>query len=115
MKKIIIFLLLIVFAFCHIDEAKREELRQRRKEEMKHLAECLLKHPNTSEELKKAIKESPDDDIIRALHPHDHKLEQSDKDLIRECRREAFRARHEEMRRAEHIKMHERRPRPDDL
>ena len=61
MKKIIIFLLLIVFAFCHIDEAKREELRQRRKEEMKHLAECLLKHPNTSEELKKAIKESPDD------------------------------------------------------
>ena len=115
MRKIIIFLLLIVFTFCHIDEAKREELRQRRKEEMKLQAECLLKNPNTSEELKKAIRESPEDDIKRALHPHDHKLEESDKNIIRECRREAHRTMHEERRRAEHKKMHEKKPHPGDL
>ena len=115
MRQVIIFVLLIVFAFCRIDEAKREELRQRRKEEMKLQAECLLKNPNTSEELKKAIRESPEDDIIRALHPRDHKLEQSDRDIIRECRREAHRAIHEERIKAELKNKHEKKPHPGDL
>ena len=109
MKKIFIFLILIVFSFCHLDEAKKEEFRKRRREEMKYLADCLLKNEKTSEALKQAIKDSPEDDIIRALHPHGHKLDQSDEDIIRECRRESIKARHEEFRRAEHIKMHERR------
>ena len=115
MKKLFIFLILIVFSFCHLDEAKKEELRQRRKKEMKMLADCLLKSEKASEGLKQAIKNSPEDDIMRALHPHDIKLEQSDKDAIRQCRKESIKARHEEFRKAEHIKMHERKHHPNDL
>ena len=44
MKKIIIFLILISFSLCRLDPAKLEEIKQRRKEEMKLIAECLLKN-----------------------------------------------------------------------
>ena len=48
MKNILIFLILISLVFC-IDEARREEMRQRRQMEMKYLADCLLKNERISE------------------------------------------------------------------
>ena len=68
MKKILFFLLLITFAFCHIDEAKREEMRQRRNKEMKYVAECLLKKDGISKELRQSIENSSDEDLMRAIH-----------------------------------------------
>ena len=115
MKSILIFLVLITFSFCHISQAKIEEMRKRRKEEMKLMVDCLLKNENTSEELKNAIRNSTEEDYIRAIHHSGHKLEKNDKEVIRLCRKEAIKARHEEFRKADFFKMHEREPHHADL
>ena len=122
MRNILFFLLLITFALCHIDEAKREEMRQRRNKEMKYVAECLLKKDGISKELRQSIENSSDEDLMRAIHIP--RLEKSDKDLIRECRKESIRAIHDDFRRMEEEKIRERHhhhhhdhphPHPNDL
>ena len=108
MKKIIICLILISFALCQPDPAKIEEIKKRRKEEMKILAECLLKSETASEKLKNAIKESPEDDVMRAIHHSRDELDNNDRDAIRECRRQAFEASHEKFKRDDILKRHEK-------
>ena len=58
MKKALIFLILISFSLCHLSPEKIEEIKQRRKEQMKLVAECLLRNENISEELKTSIREN---------------------------------------------------------
>ena len=101
MKKIIIFLILISFILCRLDPAKLEEIKQRRKEEMKLIAECLLKNENTDEELKKSIRENKDFDLVKALRPKGRRLNKSDLEIIKQCRREILKAK------AENLKMEE--------
>jgi hypothetical protein len=108
MKKIFIFLTLIVFSFCHLDEAKIEEIKKRRKQEMKYIAECLLENPNTSEKLKISIKKSSEDDLIRAIYPPRDKLDKNDIDIIRVCRKQAYKSRNEDFRKKELIKNKEK-------
>ena len=90
MKSTLIFLILIAFAVCEITDEKREEIRKRRREHDKYLAECLLKNDTISEELRKKLKESSDDDIRKALHPArgERMLDKNERDAIRKCRRE---------------------------
>ena len=115
MKTILIFLVLVSFSFCRINQAKMEEMKKRRKEEMKYMVDCLLKNENTSKELKKAIENSTEDDYIRAIHHSGYKLDKNDKELIRLCRKEAIKARHEEFRKADFFKKHEKEPHHPDL
>ena len=103
MKKFFIFLLLITFSTCHLDKAKIEEIKKRRKEEMKYTAKCLLENPNTSEKLKISIKNSSEDDLIRVIYPQRDKLDKNDINIIRECRRQAVKSRNEGFRRGEYI------------
>ena len=98
MNKIIIFLIVISFIVCQPSKDKIEEMRQRRKDDDKNIADCILKNENTSAELKKLIEENKDEDLIKVLHPRDHKLERGDLDIIRKCRKEIFDKRREEIR-----------------
>ena len=90
MKSSLIFLILIAFAICEITEERREEIKKRRREHDKYLAECLLKNDTISEELRKKLKESSDDDIRKALHPTrgEHVLDKNEREAIRKCRRD---------------------------
>ena len=118
MKKILFFLILIVFAVCQPSKEKIEEMRQKRKEHERQIAECILKSPDASPEFKKLIEENKDKDLIRALHPRDHKLEKSDHDVVRNCRREMLDKRREEHRRErdmERDRKHRRHHDPPDL
>ena len=110
MKKILFFLILIVFAVCQPSKEKIEEMKKRRKEHDKQMAECILNSPDASPEFKKLIEENKDGDLIRALHPRDHKLEKNDHDVMRNCRREMLDKRREEHRREreERLREHKR-------
>ena len=90
MRSSLIFLILISFAICEISEERREEIRKRRREHDKYLAECLLKNDTISEDLRKKLKESSDEDIRKALHPArgERMLDKNERDAIRKCRRE---------------------------
>ena len=99
MKTILLFLILLVFVGCPPSKEKIEEMKIKRKERDKKIEECLLKSEIASEDLKKKIKEKKDEDLIRILYPHGHELDKSDKDAIRDCRREVFRQEHSQMNR----------------
>ena len=107
MKKIFIFLILIVLSFCHLDKAKKEELKQRRRESNKFLAECLLKNEKTSEKLKQEIKDTPEDNIENVIYHRHHELDKKDIDIIRQCRRESVKIRNEEHKKVRQTKMQE--------
>ena len=109
----IIFLVLLSFIISQPSEARREEMRQRRREQDKQLAECILNNTQTSPELKKLIEENKDN-IMKALHPRDHKLEKSDRGIIRNCRREQFDKRREEIRQRREQE-HREHPNHDNL
>ena len=96
MNKVLIFLVLISFIICQPSEAKREEMRQKRKRERDHkLMECILSNNQTSPTLKKLIEENKEENLRKALRPKDHKLEISDRVIIRNCRKELFDKRRE--------------------
>ena len=88
MKKIIIFVALVMFVVAQPSEERREEIRQRRREHDKVIAECILKSEAASPELKKIVEENQDGNLMKALHPRDHKLEKSDREVFRNCRKE---------------------------
>ena len=115
MNKILICLILISFSLCQPDPAKIEEIKKRRKEEMKLLAECLLKSEIATEKLKNAIKESTDDDVMRAIHHSSQQLDKNDRDAIRACRKQAIEARHEKIKLDEIFKRPERNQHHNDL
>ena len=96
MNKVLIFLVLISFIICQPSEAKREEMRQKRKRERDHrLMECILSNNQTSPTLKKLIEENKEENLRKALRPKDHKLEISDRVIIRNCRKEYHEKRRE--------------------
>ena len=107
MNKVLIFLILLSFIISQPSEARREEMMQRRREHDKQLAECILNNAQTSPELKKLIEENKDEHLMRALHPRDHKLEKSDRDIIRNCRKEQFDKRREEIRKRKEQELRE--------
>ena len=110
MKKTLLFLLLIVFAVCRPSderrEERREEMRRRRLEHDRIIAECILNNNKTSPELKKAVEENKDN-LIRAIHPRDHRIEGDDRDVIRDCRKMVFEMRKEELKKERERRHHE--------
>ena len=115
MKRIIICLILISFALCQPDPAKIEEIKKRRKEEMKILAECLLKSEKASENIKKAIKENTDDNVMKAIHNSRDHLDKNDRDAIRECRRQAIETTHEKFIKMEFSKTPEKKQQQNEV
>ena len=69
MKKIIIFVALVMLVVAQPSEERREEIRKRRREHDKVIAECILKSEAASPELKKLVEENKDGNLMRALHP----------------------------------------------
>ena len=88
MKRIIIFLIMILCVICPLTEEQREEIRKKRKEHETFIAECILRSPQASADIKKRIEENKEEDLRNVLHPKDHKYEKTDREVIRNCRRE---------------------------
>ena len=97
MKKALLFLFLIILITCQPSKERLEEVKRKRKEHDKQLAECIIKNETTSSELKKLIEENKDENLIKALHPKDHQLGRSDREIIRNCRKALFEKRREEI------------------
>ena len=71
-------------------------MRQKRKRERDNkLMECILNNKQTSPTLKKLIEENKEENLRKALRPKDHKLEISDRVIIRNCRKELYDKRRE--------------------
>ena len=71
-------------------------MRQKRKRERDNkLMECILRNEQTSPTLKKLIEENKEENLRKALRPGGHKLEISDRVIIRNCRKELFDKRRE--------------------
>ena len=114
MNKVLIFLVLISFIICEPSKAKREEMLQEIKEHDKQLKECILRNEQTSPTLKKLIEENKEENLMKALHPRDHKLEKSDVDIIRKCRRVLIEKRKIEIRKKQKQE-HREHPNNDNL
>ena len=90
MKEALIFLFLIVLVVCPYPSYDREERIQKRKEFQNQLKECILKNDNISNDLKNQLQENKDDDLRKILFTQFSKLEQSDREIIRKCRKEYY-------------------------
>ena len=90
MKSILVFLFLMVFVVCPPPhEFNRERIMQRRKEFQKNMVDCIFKS-NASADLKKQVEDNKEDDLRKVLHLYMNKLDTSDREIIRDCRRELF-------------------------
>jgi hypothetical protein len=86
----LIFLVLIVIVVCPFPEYDREERRRKKNEFRKEIADCILESSKISSELRKQIEDNKDDDLRKVLHLHITRLDETDREVIRKCRREYF-------------------------
>ena len=103
MNKVLIFFILLSFILCQPSEVKREERRRKQKEDDRQLAECILNNSQISPMLKNLIEENKDKDenLLKFILHMEHKLDQSDNDIIRNCRIELINKKTEERRQQE--------------
>ena len=97
MNKVLIFLILVSFIVCQSSEFKREEMRQKKREHDKRLAECILNNAQTSPKVKNVVEENKDEHLLKALLHIERKIEKSDRDIIRKCRIEVIEKEREEL------------------
>ena len=90
MKEALIFLFLIVLVVCPYPSYDRDERISKRKVFLNQLKECILKDENISNDLKNQLQENKDDDLRKVLFTQFSKLEQSDREIIRKCRKEYY-------------------------
>ena len=90
MKGLLVFLVLMVFVVCHPPHFNHEERMRRRKEFQKNMADCIVNSEGVSAELKKKIEDNKGEDFRKILHLYIAKLDSSDREIIRKCRRELF-------------------------
>ena len=90
MKNLLIFLVLMVFVVCPPPHFNIEERIRRRKEFQKNMANCIVNSEGVSAELKKKIEDNKDEDLRKILHLYIAKLDSSDREIIRKCRKELF-------------------------
>ena len=90
MKEALIFLFLIVLVVCPYPSYDRDERIAKRKVFLNQLKECILKDENISNDLKNQLQENKDDDLRKVLFTQFSKLEQSDREIIRKCRKEYY-------------------------
>ena len=90
MKNLLVFLVLMVFVVCPPPHFNIEERIRRRKEFQKNMANCIVNSEGVSAELKKKIEDNKDEDFRKILHLYIAKLDSSDREIIRKCRKELF-------------------------
>ena len=90
MKSLLVFLVLMVFVVCPPPHFNHEERMKRRREFQKSMADCIVKSEGVSAELKKKIEDNKEEDLRKILHLYLAKLDSSDREIIRKCRRELF-------------------------
>ena len=90
MKSLLVFLVLMVFVVCPPPHFNIEERIRRRKEFQKNMANCIVNSEGVSAELKKKIEDNKDEDLRKILHLYIAKLDSSDREIIRKCRKELF-------------------------
>ena len=90
MKSLLVFLVLMVFVVCPPPHFNIEERMKRRREFQKNIANCIVNSEGVSAELKKKIEDNKDEDLRKILHLYIAKLDSSDREIIRKCRKELF-------------------------
>ena len=90
MKSLLVFLVLMVFVVCPPPHFNAEERMKRRREFQKSMADCIVKSEGASPELKKKIEDNKEEDLRKILHLYLTKLGSSDREIIRNCRKELF-------------------------
>ena len=90
MKNLLVFLVLMVFVVCPPPHFNIEERIRRRREFQKNMANCIVNSEGVSAELKKKIEDNKDEDLRKILHLYIAKLDSSDREIIRKCRKELF-------------------------
>ena len=90
MKIILIFFVIIIFVICPYSNFNRnQDLRKRiRKIFQNKLEECIIN--NSSDFLKNKIKKNEYEDLRNILFAYFSKLNNTDRELIRKCRREFY-------------------------
>ena len=88
MRIIVLFLLLFVLISCQ-PELPRERHKHHRQEMHEKIKACISKS-DASETLKNAFNENSDSNMRTIFHTLKSKLEDSDKLILRSCRKEAF-------------------------
>lgn len=88
-------LILAISLIALVSSQPPSDLGERHKSHMKSMKEkmkaCVLKNPNSSETLKKAFTENNETSSYRTiLNTLKEKLEDSDKEILKECRKETF-------------------------
>ena len=113
MKSVLIFLVLMVFVVCPPPHFNIEERMKRRREFQNNMVDCIVKSEGVSAELKKKIEDNKEEDLRKILHLYLTKLDTSDREIIRKCRRELFTKMRESFRnRWEHGRFNRSEPRP---
>ena len=90
MKSLLVFLVLMIFVVCPIPQQSLEERMRRRREFQKNMANCIVNSEGVSAELKKKIEDNKDEDLRKILHLYLAKLDSSDREIIRKCRKTLF-------------------------
>ena len=90
MKAFLVFLIMMVFVVCPPPHFHAEERLKRRREFQKNMVDCILKSEGVSAELKKKIEDNKEEDLRKILHLYLTKLDSSDREIIRKCRKELF-------------------------
>ena len=94
MKSFILYILLIVLVSSQSNSIERHEKNMKSmKEKMKN---CILRNPNSSETLKKAFIENNDISSYKSVLTVKEKIGDSDKEILKECRKETFKLLREE-------------------
>ena len=90
MKSVLVFLVLMVFVVCPPPFFNAEERMKRRREFQQNMVDCIVKSEGVSAELKQKIEDNKEDDIRKILHLYITKLDSSDREIIKNCRKELF-------------------------
>ena len=91
MRFVLFAVVLISLILCQPHhEMNKEERLKRKKEFQKELVECILNNGTISAELKKQVEDNKEEDLRKILHLFTEKLESTDREVIRQCRRQLF-------------------------
>ena len=91
MKKILIFLITIIFVVSQtLTPSQREELLKNRLRQQKFIAECILNNETSSQDFKNRIVENKNKGLSKVFYPTGNKLERSDREVIRICKRKYY-------------------------
>ena len=101
MKKYLCFIVLIACVLCASRKTDKERDPKARNEVRNSIIDCILKNEGISQTLKNHVENVKNSDDRIPLHFSKVELPDTDRDIIKECKREVFKARRKRAEREE--------------